>query len=298
MRKILILALLGSSLLPGQVLEDLFWAKLAARIESLDKNLDGVLGVALIDLRTGRRMSYQGDVQFTQASLIKVPVLVEVFRRKEAGQLRFDEKVRLTQKDMVGGSGVMQHRLKNGPVETTVEELVREMIASSDNLATNWVIERVGMARVNQTMAQLGFRQTRLQRVMLDQAAASRGDENISTPNEMATMMERIYRGQLISPQACAGMLEMLKLVKAALRKSAPEGIVVAAKPGSVDGVRTEAGIVYLRNRPYVLSVMSAYLKEPPGEAGASPVADVAALVFDYMQKLDKANQYGNLGVH
>ncbi|GAB4415550.1 MAG: hypothetical protein OHK0021_22320 [Bryobacter sp.] len=85
----------------------------------------------------------------------------------------------------------------------------------------------------------------------------------------------------------------MMKLVPGALRKSVPADIEVAAKTGSVDGVRTEAGIVYLKNRPYVLSVMSAYLDEP-----SSPLGEVAALVAHAFQKLDKANQYGNLGVH
>jgi beta-lactamase class A len=148
------------------------------------------------------------------------------------------------------------------------------------------------MPSVNQTLREFGFKETRLGRVMLDQAAASRNEENISTPNEMATMFERIYRGQILNRQACDGMLAFLRLVKADLREAIPAHVGVASKPGEVVGVRTETGIVYLNQRPFVISVMGAYLTEP-----ANPVGPIAKLVFEHMQKLAQGNVYGNLGV-
>jgi beta-lactamase class A len=280
----------------AQSLETLLWEKLGQRVTAFDQGMDGVLGVAVVDLKTGARWGYHADTVFTQASLIKVPLLIEVFRLKEVGQLRFDEKVTIRQAEVVGGSGVLQNRLTNGSVTVPVEEIVREMVASSDNTATNWLIRRVGMANVNKTMRDLGFNETKLQRVMIDQAAASRNEENISTPDEMATMLERIYRGQILSKTACEGMLAYMRLVKDDMRKAVPSTIDVASKPGEVTGVRTETGVVYLKNRPFVLSVMGSYLSEDQ-VTKTSPIEAITRIVFAHMSKLDAGNAFGNLGV-
>ncbi|MCX6614461.1 MAG: class A beta-lactamase-related serine hydrolase, partial [Acidobacteria bacterium] len=151
-------------LLPGQTVADLLGDKLRARIEAYDSKMEGVLGVAMIDLKTGQRSSYHGKVIFPQASAIKIPILIEMFRLREEGKLRFEDAVTLQPSELVGGSGVLQNRLKNAPLTVTIEEIVREMIASSDNTATNWCIRRAGMANINQTTSKLGFLSTRLQR--------------------------------------------------------------------------------------------------------------------------------------
>lgn len=276
----------------GQTVDALLWAKLEQKVAAYDKDLEGALGVAVIDLQTGKRWGYHADTVFAQASLIKVPILIEVFRLKEKGELRFDEKVTIDPAVRVGGSGVLQNRLKNGPLTVPVEEIVREMIASSDNTATNWLIRRVGMANVNKTLRELGFAQTKLQRIMIDSAAAMRNEENISTPNEMALIFERIYRGNVLTPASREGMLAYLRMVNGGMRKGLPEGVELASKTGEMEGVRTQTGIVYLKGRPFVLSVMGVYLTEPN-----SPVETVTRFVFETMKKLGQGNAYGNLGV-
>jgi beta-lactamase class A len=286
----MVILAVGSCL--GQSVEALLWEKLEQRVVALDLQMDGVLGVAVIDLKTGKRWGYHADTVFAQASLIKVPILIEVFRLKELGQLRFEEKVTIDPKILVGGSGVLQDRLKNGPLTVPVEEIVREMIASSDNTATNWLIQRVGMANVNKTMRELGFAETKLQRIMIDSAAALRNEENISTPNEMAAIFERIHRGNVLTPASRDGMLAYLRMVGGGMKKGLPDGVDLASKTGELEGVRTQTGIVYLKERPFVLSVMSAYLTEPN-----SPVEAVTRLVYQTMQKIAQGNAYGNLGV-
>jgi beta-lactamase class A len=270
----------------------LFRDKLLARIAALDQSIDGVLGLAVIDLKTGEQFSYHGDTLFPQASAIKIPIMVELFRLREAGQLNFDEKVTLQPSELVIGSGVIQAQLKNGPVTLTVRDLIREMIASSDNTATNWCIRRAVMANINHTMSKYGFLATRLQRVMLDQSAADRNEENISTPNEMVRWVKLLHEGKAVSPQASREMLDFMKLVKDSMRKAIPADVEVASKPGALDGVHNETGIVYVKNRPFAIAVMGTYLTEP-----YSPVEPVTKMVYDYFVKLAKSNQYGNLGV-
>jgi beta-lactamase class A len=259
--------------------------KTLARIEAIDKNLDGVLGVTAIDLTTGRSFSYEGSLVTTQASLIKIPILVTVY----SANLNLDTKYTLTEKDAVEGSGALQYQLKKGPVELTLRELLTLMIRDSDNTATNKVIALVTMPRVNALMAQLGLVNTRLRRVMMDSEAAKRSDENTSTPKEMARLVELIYREKVVTPKACREMIETLKLVKADFRAALPPGVVSASKPGGVPGVHTEAGIVYLEGRPYVLSVMSSLLA-----GDANPLRDVVEVVHGHFERLAASNKFGH----
>jgi beta-lactamase class A len=286
------LLILLAGLSQGQPVTDLLTSKLKEKIEAYDSRMEGVLGVAVLDLKTGERWSYHGKTLFPQASAIKIPILIEMFRWREEGKLSFAEQVTLQPSEVVGGSGVLQNRLKNGPLTLTVEEIVREMIASSDNTATNWCIRRVGMAGINHTLSKLGFLSTRLQRIMIDQAAASRNEENISTPEEMVEIVKLIHEGNAVNPKASAGMIEMMKLVKAGMRRAVPAPVEVASKVGEMTGVRTEAGIVYLPGRPFVIAVMGTFLKEP-----SAPVEDITRMVFEHFSKLAQGNIYGNLGV-
>jgi len=259
------------------------------KLRQIDQRFDGVMGIAVIDLTSGRTLSLNGDLVTAQASLIKVPVLAAAFQKIENGALSLDQKVELTEKDKAGGSGTLDARLGAQPLAVTLEELLTLMIRDSDNTATNKVIALVGMDNVNQLMAQLGLRATRLRRVMMDRAAAKRNEENTSTPLEMARLFEFIYRERLISRNASRRMMEILKLVQADFRAALPRGVVSASKPGGVPGVRTEAGIVFLQGRPYILSVMCSLTA-----GNANPIRDVVEAVHSYFVRIEQSNRYGH----
>jgi beta-lactamase class A len=265
---------------------DLLERETIAKIERYASQMDGVLGVAAIDLTTGRVFSIKGDSVFPQASSIKIPIMIQMFRAARAGQFRLDDKVTLTKKELVAGSGRLQRYLEKGPVTLTVRELIENMIEFSDNTATNKCISMVGMTKVNGLLDELGLKKTRLRRIMLDSASAARDNENVSTPLEMAHLVEMIYRGKFEDGKE---MLEILKTVNAEFRRAIPEDIPVAAKPGSLERVRCETGIVFLPGRPFALSVTSTFLDEQK-----NPVSDVAWIVFSYFDKLAHSNSYGN----
>jgi beta-lactamase class A len=144
------------------------------------------------------------------------------------------------------------------------------------------------MANVNRSMGELGFPQTRLRRRMIDLAAARRNEENVSTPIEMARLMEAIYRGKVLDEKASREMLEVMTPTKADVRKVIPAGIRVASKPGSLDAVKCEVAVVYLEKRPFVVSVYGTYLK-----GNLNPVGTITAILFDYYQRLATSNIYG-----
>lgn len=283
---------LTAAALCAQPVAELFGEKLKASIAAYDGKMDGAMGVAIVDLSTGEKWSYHGKTVFPTASVIKVPILIELFRLREAGMLDFAERVRIEPGEAVGGSGVLQARLKQGAVTISINEIVREIIVSSDNTATNWCIRRIGMGGVNRTMATMGYSATRLQRVMIDQAAATRNEENVSTPEELADLARGLYEGKAVSGKASAEMIAIMKQVKGEMRRAVPASAEVASKVGELVGVRAEMGIVYLKGRPFALAVMGSYLKEP-----FSPVEAITRMVFEHFERIGQGNIYGNLGV-
>jgi beta-lactamase class A len=274
---------------PATDVAALWEQKLNSRIKAVDDALDGVLGVATIDLTSGRIFTYNASAVFPTASSIKIPIMIQVFRDERAGKFSFSDKATLGPKDNVGGStGPLQNALDKGPVTLTIRDLLEDMIQYSDNSATNKLIDLVGMDRVNVLIHELGLEQTRLRRKMMDIAAATRGDENVSTPLEMARIVRAIYDNKAADPRSCQEMLAIMKKVNAYMRPVIPDNIEVASKPGDLDGVRTETGLVYLPKRPFIVSVMSTYLNDR-----VNPVGQVTGLVFDYFNKMAHSNQYG-----
>ena len=266
---------------------DLLEKKTLERIAKFESTLDGVLGVAAIDLTTGKTISYHADAVFPTASTIKVPIMIQLFRAVRLGEVKFSDSIPLTVQELVDESPIVEKAAK-GVGNISVRELLEGMIQVSDNTATNKLIELLGMAKVNRAMDEFGFLQTRLRRRMIDLAAAARNEENVSTPLEMARIMEMIYRGKAVDESASREMLDVMMLTKADVRKVIPAGIRVASKPGSLDGVKCEVAVVFLDKRPFVVSVYSTYLKGDP-----NPVGEVTAILFDYFERLAKANRYG-----
>lgn len=262
--------------------------KALEEIRAVENRIDGVLGVAALDLTSGRTLTLHAGTLFPQASSIKIPILITLFRAARTGAFGLGDTLTLTPKEAVGGSGRLAARLQDGPLTLSVRELAAAMIESSDNTATNRLIALVGRENVNRTLDELGFPQTRLLRVMMDSAAAERDQENISTPLEMVRLMEAIWRRRAADPDSCREMLEILKLPAGAIRAAVPAGVEVAAKPGSIEGVHCETGIVFLNRRPFALAVMTAYL-----DRSRNPVGEVAAILYNYFEKLANSNSYG-----
>ena len=289
MRLVLVLLLLGATAADAQeTAAPLLQEKLLNRIHSIDAAMEGALGVAAIDLTDGTVVEYHAQTVFPQASVIKVPVMVAAFRAAAAGRFQLDDKVTLQPAEARPGGDLYQ-ALQQGPVTLSIRQVIAHMIQSSDNTAANRMIAIVGMDQVNQMLEQFGLKATRLRRVMLDAAAVKRGDENVSTPHEMAMLLQLIYTGKAADGRSTEEMIAILKEVDGDVRKTVPASIAVASKVGEYPGTRTEAAIVYLSGRPYAISVCATFLRP-----GANPIPDVAAAVHQYFDKLAHSNRYGN----
>ena len=274
--------------------QSILWQKLEASIAQVDRNLDGVLGVAIEDLTTGQKFALRGDEVFPQASTIKIAILAELYKQAQAGKLKLTDVYTVRSSDLVPDSPIMGG-LTPGVTQITLRDLATMMVAVSDNSAANVLIDCVGMENVNSLLDSLGLTHTRLRRKMMDLKAATEGRENISTPDEMASLLDGLYRGKVLNKPLTDDFFKMLstKKMDAWIARDLPEDLKVADKPGSLEGVRNDCGIVFLENRPYILCLMSTYLRrERDGEDAISKVSLDAYRMFD---RLARASEYGRI---
>ena len=246
-----------------------------ARVADIAASAGGVFGVAARSLHTGEEILINPDEPFNAASVIKVAIMVEVFRQAEEGLLDLETRVRLADTDKVGGSGILQ--VLSSGIELPVIDLVRLMIVVSDNTASNLLIDIVGADRVNETMRDLGFPGIVLRRKFMTVPVAKPVPNSI-TPRDMTGLLEKIARCQVVSAWACGEMVRIMKqqqyndLIPALLPVPRDEDellagemprVEVAHKTGSVSRVRHDAGIVYVPGCDYVVTILTKELPRP-----------------------------------
>ena len=269
--------------------EAVLWERLKARIEAVERGLDGVLGVSVRDLKTGATFEIRGHEVFPTASSIKVAVLYELFLEAEEGKIDLAE-VTSPPLPRVRGGGVLMEL--GDRVSLTWRDLAVLMMGWSDNEATNLLIARLGMDAVNRRLDGLGLPVTRLRRRMMDLPAARRGDENVSTPGELRVLMETLYKGVGLAPGRAKDALKVAAIPKASeFRSPLPEDLVIADKPGELEGVRCVTAVVDLPGRPYSAAVMTTYLRRDKDGEGA--IREVSAALYETFSRLARASEYG-----
>ena len=184
--------------------------------------------------------------------------------------------------------------LTPGVTRITLRDLATMMVAVSDNSATNVLIDRVGMDNVNAFLSKLGLRDTRLRRKMMDLNAAAEGRENVSTPNEMLALLQALYRGEILNKEMTADFFKVLSTHKESfIPRDLPDDLKIANKPGELEGVRNDSGVIFLKKRPYILCVMTTYLRhERDGEQAISNISLAAWRMFD---RVARASEYGRV---
>ena len=278
---------------------DLLWKKAESRIAEIATRFDGVMGIAIVDLTDGRRaLLLNADHVFATASSIKLAILLELYRQDEQARAgtkgaTLDDVYTFEPKDLVEGSDIMAG-LTAGVTRVANRDLAQFMVAVSDNTAANILIDRVGKENVNAMLRGLGLSKTMLRRKMMDIAAAQRGDENVGTPEEMAGLLEAIYQGKVLKPESAKALIKQLSTSKLSyIPRQLPDSVQVANKPGDLEGVRTDSGIVFAPNRPFAISVMTAYASDD--RAAERAISEVAREGYHYFEMRGKTSEYGRI---
>lgn len=269
---------------------DSLQAKIGQRVAQVK---DAVVGVAFRDLETGDTLYLNADDSFHAASTMKVPVMIELYRRIDVGALGLDQGILLVNQfgSIVDGS---PYALNPGDDSDSaayagvgsrvpVRELIDHMITRSSNLATNALIELVGASRANATAHELGARNIRVLRGVEDLKAFDAGLNNTTTARDLSVLMYAIETGTAASRASCDAMRDVLlrQEFNGEIPAGLPPGTRVAHKTGSITGVLHDAAVVYPPSRkPYVLVVLT---RDIPDERIARQlIADISRLVYNY----------------
>jgi len=270
-------------------------ATLESRIMPLIRAHKGKVAVAVKHLGSGESFVYEAGAVMPTASLIKFPVMVEVYRQAAAKKVDMNAVVILRQQDKVRGSGILTNHFTAG-AKFTLRDAVRLMIAFSDNTATNLVLDATGIGATAATMEKLGYPNTKIHSKVFRRDTSVFPERSkkfglgSTTAEEMVRLCEALHRRQLVSPHACEEMLEHLRACedKDKFPRFLPPQTKVAFKTGSLDDTRTAAGIIEWPAGPVALCVLSCENEDKrwvPDNAGNRLCAEIARAVYDHFEE-------------
>ena len=220
---------------------------------------DASIEYAFVIKRMGlleQKLLHNANQRFPAASLIKLPILAAAFYAVREKRVLLEEVVTIQKKDVAGGSGKLKSL--SLPRKFTFAQLLELMISSSDNTATNKVIEILDFAYINNIFKKLGLTDTILARKMMDFSQRKRGVENYTSAVDISYLLEKIYKEGLVNQKLSKIALTFLKKQKVndRLPRYLPVEVVVAHKTGLERGVVHDAGIIFTLNGDYLICVL------------------------------------------
>jgi len=275
------------------------------KVRAAISGFQGTVRLYARNLDTGESYGIGENEKVRTASTIKLPIMAAVFRAVAAGRAKWDETLTLREQDKVTGSGVL--REFSSGLKLPLRDVVHMMIVVSDNTAANMVIERITADAVNAEMDRYGLTATRCMRKILGDgqplkdpsgfSAAGKLPENqrfglgSTTPKEMVTLLEKLERGEVVSPAASREMIAILK------RQQFKEGIGrhlednwVASKSGALDALRSDVGLVYAPKGRVAIAVtvddMPA-VDYSPDNAGNILISNLAKMLLEGLGALN-----------
>ena len=242
---------------------------LDARVRAAAADFSGTVSLYAKNLDTGAVYSFNGERQVRTASTIKIAVMVEAFARVAEGKARWADEVVLTKEKKVGGSGILPE-FSDG-LRLQLRDAVNLMMILSDNTATNLVIDALTADAVNARMAALGLSDTRLMRRVFGGGVSEEGKrpENArfglgrSSPREMVLLLEKLERGEIVSPEASKEMLELLKRERGQEAIGRTLSVPKATKSGALDALRSNVALVYSPRGRIAVAITCDDMPEP-----------------------------------
>lgn len=268
-------------------------------IYRLLSELDGSVGLFIKDLTDGETLEIDPERVFPSASVIKIPMLALLLRDVQEGRVDWTARRRIASVNRVGGTGILCELSED--YEPTVEELATLMIVLSDNIATNEIMDIVGIERVNAFCRELGCPNTRLMRKMLDFEAIKKGYNNYMCAGETGRLLERIANEEFVNAdvsrtimrimerQQCRNKLPSLlptipNYAPEEVKRNVADGsVLVANKTGELIGIQHDVGIFTLPGgRRYVIAMFTGDLASDA--AGIQTIAKLSRIVYDALK--------------
>lgn len=270
-------------------------ASLRRRIEEIGAEEGAeAIGVAFYDSRHRTGGGYHSDRWFHAASTIKIPVLLGVFDAIGQGRIEARSRVHVRNRFLSVADGspyrIQASRDSDSDVQAAVgrtmrvEDLARHMIVTSSNLATNLLVDLVGLGRIRETLDRLGLEGIELRRGVEDMAAWDAGINNRVTAEGLLAALRVLQEGERFSPELTDAMLDILhgQEFRSGIPAGLPDDAKVAHKTGEISTVAHDAGIVFLPARePYVVVVLTEWGSEADGRR--ETIARLSRLVYEHV---------------
>jgi beta-lactamase class A len=291
MRTLPILTLLCALPTAAQPLADAVRARIG--------DFPGTVSLYAKNLDTGATFGVREAEPVRTASTIKLAILCSVFDQVARGQAKFTDPLTVTAPEQVPGSGVIGSEFSPG-VQLPLADLAHLMIVLSDNTATNMILERFGADSVNAYLDRIGIKTTRSMRKIgggKGAAGWSKAGElpenkkygiGVSTPRDMATILDRLEHGDIVSPEASKGILAVLKRCQDTTGIRRHYGDSVANKTGALDALRADVGIVYSKGGRIAMAIYVDGIPKPdwsPDNPGVVMISDLAKILVDGLAK-------------
>ena len=285
----------------------------ASLSEALDARIAGFAGTVSLyakNLDSGASIGIHESEKVRTASTIKLPTLVALSDAVARGDAKWTEPLMVTAAEKVTGSGVIGSEISDG-VQFPLRDVANLMIVLSDNTATNMIIQRIGADTVNAYLDKIGIHDTRLMRKVRGDgtdlkapegwSAAGKLAENqkyglgVSTPRDMVTILEKLERGELVSPEASRDILSILKRNQdnTGIRRRLGD-LPIANKSGALDALRSDVGIVYSKGGRIAMAVTVDGIPQPdwgPDNPGSILISDLAKLLVEGLAQASPAEK-------
>jgi beta-lactamase class A len=234
------------------------------RIQDALRDFRGRVWIYAKNLDNGRVYSLRAEERVRTASTIKLPIMIEAYFQISEGKLSWADEIVVSKEKKAGGSGILGEFTDGTKID--FRTAVNLMIVVSDNTATNLVIERVTSDAVNARMESLGFPNTKsIRRVFGTEKDSKVASDPViknfglgmSTPKEMAGLLELLENGKLLNPESSKSMLDVLRRqqYKDGIGRNALDTVPVASKSGTLDRLRSDVGIAYTRRGRIVMAI-------------------------------------------
>ncbi len=264
--------------------------RLQARLQETVTGFNGDIGIYVKNLRTGRIVAINADTIFPTASIVKVPILVGIMDKLQKGELGYDSAVVYKDSLLYEGSDILGS-FKSGE-KILLKKLMMLMLTTSDNTASLWLQSLAGKGtRINEILDSLGLKDTRVN-------SRTPGRENNrnqygwgqTTPFEMGSLFEKIYRNEVFSASACERMMRCLGRNYWDENEAigvVPPTIEVFSKNGCVNASRSEVLLVNAPGNPYIFCIFTKNNKDISWthENEAWTMArKISSLLWDYFE--------------
>src|SRR4029077_6366231 len=283
---------------------------LTEELEKLrDESKARAIAIALHDLESGLRLSLRGDRWFHAASTIKVALLLPVFRAADEGRLRLDDSLHVRNRFISAADGARFHLNRDSDAMPELYEaigrtakisaLAEGMISSSSNLATNLLLDFLGVEYARNVLRDAHVDGVELRRGVEDHAAHEKGINNEATADGLLTLLSGV-RGDFLTSESKEQAISILlqQRFNSMLPAGLPAHAAVAHKTGEISTACHDVGIVYLPERePYIAVILTEFNSE--GEGRRETVAAISEAIYRSVMGMEpKSNERSRIARH